>query len=444
MKKILILNARIINEGATQAGDVLIENGRIAAIGPRLSGRRADIIIDAGGRALMPGMIDTHVHFRQPGLTHKGDIASESSAAVAGGITSCLEMPNTLPPTTTLDRLAAKCRMASRLSRVNYGFYLGATTDNLDEIKAADPRRVCGIKVFLGASTGNLLVEDPETVARIFSAAPTLVAVHCEDPAIIRKNEARFRARFGEDIPIWHHPDIRSADACFYSTSRAVETARKHGTRLHVLHLSTREEISLFSSGPVSGKTITAEACVHHLFFDADDYREKGARIKCNPAIKSSRHRKALIRAVSDNRIDVIATDHAPHTLFEKENTYFHAPSGLPLVQHALVSLLELYHRGIFPLELIVAKTAHAPATIFQIEKRGFIREGYWADLVLVDLHRPWTVSPGNIHFRCGWSPFDGYRFRASVVATIVSGHLAWHAGQMGAMKAGRPLRFCP
>jgi dihydroorotase len=442
MKKILILNARIVNEGAIQSGDVFIQNGRIDAIGPGLADRQADITIDAGGQVLMPGMIDGHVHFREPGLTHKGDITSESRAAVCGGITSYLEMPNTVPPTTTMNRLAEKYRIASRTSMANYGFYLGATSDNLDEINGVDPQKVCGIKVFMGASTGNLLVDQPDAINRIFAEAPTLVAVHCEDPAIIQKNEAVFRSRFGEDVPIRYHPDIRSVDACYRSTSLAVEAANRYGTRLHVLHLSTQKELSLFSSDPIAEKSITAEVCVHHLFFDADDYEEKGALIKCNPAIKAQRHRDALIDAVLDHRIDAIGTDHAPHILAEKEKSYFNAPSGLPLVQHALVSLLEGYHRGVFSLELIVEKTAHAPATLFQIEDRGFIREGYWADLVLVDLHRPWTVSSENIQSKCGWSPFDGYRFRSSVETTIVSGHLAWHAGWIDPKVPGRPLSF--
>ena len=442
MKKILILNARIVNEGSIQSGDVFIQNGRIEAIGPGLAGRQADITIDADGQVLMPGMIDSHVHFREPGLTHKGDIASESRAAVAGGITSYLEMPNTIPPTTTRKRLAEKYRIASRTSLANYGFYLGATSDNLDEIKGVDPQQVCGIKVFMGASTGNLLVDQPDAIRRIFAEAPIPVAVHCEDPVIIQKNEALFRSRFGEDVPIRHHPDIRSVDACYRSTSLAVEVAKRYGTRLHVLHLSTQKELSLFSSDPIAEKSITAEACVHHLFFDADDYEEKGALIKCNPAIKAQHHRDALIDAVLDNRIDAIGTDHAPHTLAEKEKSYFNAPSGLPLVQHALVSLLEGYHRGVFSLELIVEKTAHAPATLFQIEDRGFIREGYWADLVLLDLQRPWTVSSENIQSKCGWSPFGGYRFRSSIETTIVSGHLAWHAGRIDPKIPGQPLSF--
>jgi len=442
MQTILIKDAWIVNEGIVNSGDLFIKNGRIDRIGSGLTGLVADINIDADGKVVMPGMIDAHVHFRQPGMTHKGDIASESQAAVAGGTTSYLEMPNTVPPTTTIDRLEEKCRIAARTSVANYAFYLGATHGNLDEIRRLDPQRVGGVKVFMGASTGNMLVDEPETMNRIFAEAPILVAVHCEDPSIIKKNEAIFRSRFGENVPMRHHPDIRSAEACYQSTSLAVELAQRYGARLHVLHLSTQDELSLFSDSPLTAKSITAEACVHHLFFDAGDYTEKGTLIKCNPAIKSRQDREALMRAVKANRIDTIATDHAPHTLAEKENSYFKAPSGLPLAQHALVSLLELYHQGIFSLELIAEKTAHAPAKIFQIEERGFIREGYWADLVMVDLHRPWTVSAENTFSKCGWSPFDGYRFRSSIIATIVSGHTVWYGGKIDAGVNGRRLRF--
>ncbi|MEA3232777.1 MAG: dihydroorotase [Thermodesulfobacteriota bacterium] len=442
MKTILIKDARIVNEGIVNSGDLFIKNGRIDRIGSGLTGLVADITIDADGKVVMPGMIDAHVHFRQPGMTHKGDIASESRAAVAGGITTYLEMPNTLPPTTTVERLEQKYQIASQSSLANYAFYLGATHNNLDEIKRLDPQRVGGVKMFMGSSTGNMLVDEPETMNRIFAEAPILVAVHCEDPSIIKENEAIYRSRFGENVPMKHHPDIRSAEACYQSTALAVERAQRYGTRLHVLHLSTHDELSLFSDRPLSGKSITAEACVHHLFFDAGDYTKKGTLIKCNPAIKSRQDREALIRAVKANRIDTIATDHAPHTLAEKENSYFKAPSGLPLVQHALVSLLELYHQGIFSLELIAEKTAHAPAEIFQIEQRGYIREGYWADLVLVDLHQPWTVSAENIRSKCGWSPFDGYRFRSAIIATIVSGHPVWDAGKIDGSVKGRRLRF--
>jgi dihydroorotase len=442
MKTILIKDARIVNEGIVKSGDLFIKNGRIDRIGSGLTGLVADITIDANDKVVMPGMIDAHVHFRQPGMTHKGDIASESRAAVVGGITSYLEMPNTVPPTTTIDRLEEKYRIAARTSLANYAFYLGATHGNLDEIKRLDPQRVGGVKMFMGSSTGNMLVDKLEMINRIFAEAPILVAVHCEDPSIIKKNEAIYRSRFGENVPMKHHPDIRSAEACYQSTALAVERAQRYGTRLHVLHLSTQDELSLFSDCPLSKKSITAEACVHHLFFDAGDYTEKGTLIKCNPAIKSRQDREALIRAVKANRIDTIATDHAPHTLVEKENSYFKAPSGLPLAQHALVSLLELYHQGIFSLELIATKTAHAPAEIFQIEQRGFIREGYWADLVLVDLHRPWVVADENIRSKCGWSPFDGYRFRSAIIATIVSGHPVWAAGKIDASVNGRRLRF--
>jgi dihydroorotase len=442
MQTILIKNARIVNEGNVNLGDLLIKNGRIDRIGSELADLATDIIIDADGKVAMPGMIDAHVHFRQPGMTYKGDIASESRAAVAGGITSYLEMPNTVPPTTTINRLEKKYGIAAQTSLANYAFYLGVTHSNLDEIRRLDPQRVAGVKMFMGASTGNMLVDEPKTVHRIFAEAPTLLAVHCEDPSIIKKNEAAFRSRYGENVPIKHHPDIRSAEACYQSTALAVELAHRYGTRLHVLHLSTQDELSLFSDRPLSEKSITVETCAHYLFFDAGDYTKKGTFIKCNPAIKSRQDREALIGAVKANRIDTIATDHAPHTLIEKENSYFNAPSGLPLAQHALVSLLELYHQGIFSLELIAEKTAHAPARIYQIEQRGFIREGYWADLVLVDLDRPWVVSGENIRSKCGWSPFDGHRFCSSIIATIVSGHPVWHAGKIDDGVKGRRLRF--
>lgn len=442
MNTLLITNAQIVNEGRTYAGDLFIKNGRIHRIDADLAGLSAEKTIDAQGHVLMPGMIDAHVHFRQPGLTHKGDIASESQAAVAGGITSYMEMPNTLPPTTTLDLLEAKNALAARMSLANYAFYLGATHDNLDEIRRLDPQRICGIKVFLGASTGNMLVDRPETIHQIFAEAPTPVTAHCENSVIIQKNEADFLSRFGEQMPIKHHPEIRSAEACYQSTAMAVELAGQYGTRLHVLHLSTKNELALFSDAPLSAKTITAETGVHYLFFDDRDYEAKGTLIKCNPAIKSRQDREALIQAVKTGRIDTIGTDHAPHTLAEKKNPYFKAPSGLPLAQHALVSILERYHQGLFSLELIAAKTAHAPAQIFQVEQRGFIREGYWADLVLVDLHRPWTVGPENIQSKCGWSPFDGYRFRSAVIATIVSGHPVWMAGKIDPRIKGQRLQF--
>lgn len=442
MKRILIVNAAIVNEGEIRTGDVFIRNGRIENIDADLASKPADVVVDARGRHLLPGLIDDQVHFREPGLTHKGDIFSEARAAVAGGITSFMEMPNTQPPTLTRALLEEKYRIAERTSLANYAFYLGASNDNIEEIKALDPKQACGIKVFMGASTGNMLVDDPRTLESIFAHAPTLVATHCEDTPTIAANEKRYRARFGRQVPMEAHPAIRSTDACLKSSSLAVELAARHGTQLHVLHLTTAAEMALFSPGEMAQKHVTAEVCVHHLFFSADDYPGLGSRIKCNPAIKTPADRRALIQAVKTGKIDVIATDHAPHTLAEKQNPYFDAPSGLPLVQHALLSLLEHYHRGEFPLELIVEKTSHAPATRFEIQDRGFIREGYWADLVLVDIHRDNTVTPQNILYRCGWSPYEGRTFKSSVDTVIVSGHLAYHRGRLYEDTQGKRLMF--
>ncbi len=442
MQRILILNATIVNEGSIRTGDVSIEHGRIAQVGGDLASRSADVVVDAAGNVLLPGLIDDQVHFREPGLTHKADIFSESRAAVAGGVTTYMEMPNTQPPTTTLERLEAKFQRAATQSLANYSFYLGATNDNLEMIKALDPRAACGVKVFMGSSTGNMLVDDPEQLAHIFADAPTLIAVHCEDTPMIAANERIFRERYGDNAPPSCHPLIRSAEACYASSSLAVDLARRHGARLHILHITTARELDLFATGPLDQKQITAEACVHHLWFDDSDYVTRGTYIKCNPAIKTHDDRTALIQAVRDGRIDIIATDHAPHTLEEKRQPYFRVPSGLPLVQHALVALLEYYHDGVFSLELIAEKTSHAVAQRFQIAERGFIREGYWADLVLVDLNAPFVVGPDNIRYRCGWSPFAGYTFRSSVAATIVSGHLAYHQGRLDDRRMGMRLEF--
>lgn len=442
MKSILILNARIVNEGRMDTGDIFIASGRIEVIGKDLSSRKADIRIDAAGRTLMPGMIDDQVHFREPGLTHKGDIYTESRAAVAGGITAYMEMPNTNPPTLSQALLEKKYTAATGRSFANYGFYLGASNDNIEAVKSVDPQKTCGIKVFMGSSTGNLLVDDPAALEQIFAHAPTLVATHCEDDGIIAKNAKAVKKRFGDGdrVPMTEHPHIRSAQACYRSSKLAVDLARKHATRLHVLHLTSEREMSLFSTAELPEKSITAEVCVHHLFFDASDYPELGSRIKCNPAIKTASDRTALLNAVRDNRIDVIATDHAPHTLTEKQNPYFKAPSGLPLVQHALISLLEHYHNGQLSLEKIVEKTSHAPAFLFDLKERGFIREGYWADLVLVDLENPTIVTDESALYKCGWSPFAGRSFRSAIAATLVSGHLAYHNGRVDPQPAGMRL----
>jgi dihydroorotase len=442
MTRILITNAMIVNDFDVFNADVWIREGRIAAIGGDLASRTADVVIDAAGRLLMPGLIDDQVHFREPGLTHKGDIESESRAAVAGGITSFMEMPNTLPTTTDHEALEDKRAIASRSSYANYAFYLGATNTNIEAIKSLDPYKTCGVKVFMGASTGDMLVDDPRTLEAIFAVSPILVATHCEDTPTIIANEARFRERFGNDIPMRHHADIRSREACLKSSTLAVDLAKRHGTRLHVLHLTTADELDLFRAAPADSKSITAEVCAHHLFFTTSDYETHGARIKCNPAIKLETDRLALLQALQDGRIDVIATDHAPHTREEKDQPYFQAPSGLPLVQDALPSLLEHYHRGDLSLSLIVEKTSHAAARLFNISDRGYIREGYWADLVLVDLNRSHTAQKETVVARCGWSPFEGYRFQSSVDLTIMNGQVVYENGQVTGPPRGLPLEF--
>jgi len=442
MDRILLLNGLVVNEGHRSEVDLLVTDGRIERIGGDLSAVRADILIDASDKLVLPGLIDDQVHFREPGLTHKGDIASESRAAVAGGVTSFLDMPNTQPPTTTSERLQEKYAVAARTSRANFGFYFGATNDNIEAIKVLDPQRVCGLKVFMGASTGNLLVDSPEALEGIFGNSPVLIATHCEDTPTIKENERRFREIYGEAIPMHCHPLIRSEDACFKSSSLAVDLARRYGSRLHLLHLSTARELALLSRAPLTEKRITAEACVHHLYFQASDYQDKGALLKCNPAIKTQRDREALRRAVIEGSIDVIATDHAPHTLCEKQGSYFTVAAGLPLVQHTLYVLWELYCQGIFPLELIVEKTSHAVARLFGIKERGFVREGYWADLVVIDPRSETAVTPMSVLYKCGWSPFLGHTFPCSIDTTIVSGQIAYHRRVAIENVLGRCLEF--
>jgi len=442
MATLLIVNALTINEGASLHQDVWVRNGRIEAIAGDLAGRDADRIIDAGGRVLIPGMIDDQVHFRQPGLTHKGDIGSESRAAVAGGITSYMEMPNTSPPTTTIDRLEEKHGIAGETSFANYSFYLGGANDNIEAIKSLDPLQSCGVKVFMGASTGNLLVDDPRALEQIFTHSPVIVATHCEDSPTIDENTRRAQADHGRDIPMALHPRIRSEAACYRSTALAVDLARRCNTRLHVLHLSTARELELLSAQPLDEKRITAEACVHHLHFSESDYEEKGTLIKCNPAIKTAADRTELRAALQDGRIDVVGTDHAPHTLSEKQRPYIDAPSGLPLVQHALVCLLEHVHDGRLPLEQAVEKIAHGPARLFDVKERGYLREGYWADLAIVDMQQPTVVDAQPVLYRCGWTPFAGFTFRSRVIATIVSGRLAYVDGQVDSTPAGMRLEF--
>lgn len=442
MNTYLIKGATLVNEGQQTVTDVLIKNGRIEKTGQRLSAIGAHEI-NAEGLYLLPGMIDDQVHFREPGLTHKADIFTESMAAVAGGITSFMEMPNTVPNTLTQELLAEKYGIAAQTSLANYSFYMGASNDNLDEVLKTDPKAVCGIKVFMGSSTGNMLVDNEQTLEHIFSKAPMLVATHCEDEQTIRNNLAGFKAQYGEHLTIAMHPLIRSAEACYKSSSLAVELARRYHTRLHILHISTAKEVSLFENNlPLKDKRITAEACVHHLWFNDTDYAQKGNFIKWNPAVKTAADQAGILQGLLDDHIDVIATDHAPHTLEEKQQPYLQAPSGGPLVQHALPALLEMHLQGKISLEKIVEKTAHNPAICFDIEKRGFIREGYWADLVLVNLHDPFKVTPLNVFYKCGWSPFDGETFRASITHTFVSGNLAYQNGKFTTNEKGKRLHF--
>lgn len=442
MIDILILNAKVINEGHISEVDVAVADGKITRIGGDLSSLLAKQVIDAAGLYLMPGMIDDQVHFREPGLTHKGEIATESRAAVAGGITSYMEMPNVNPLTISYEALEDKYQRAATKSLANFSFYLGASNDNIEVIKRLDPNLACGVKVFMGASTGNMLVDDPGTLEHIFEASPVLIATHCEDTPMITANEVRYRAQYGEDVPMRLHPEIRSAAAWLKSSSYAVGLAKKFGSRLHVLHLTTADELSLFSAGDRNKKRITAEACVHHLFFSDKDYETKGALIKCNPAVKYETDRLALLQAVRDDRIDVIATDHAPHTWEEKQRPYFGAPSGLPLVQDALLALFELYHQGHLSLERIVDKTSHAVADIYDISDRGYIREGYWADLVLVDLDHGETRTKEQILAKCGWSPFEGYAFQSRIHSTFVNGVHLYGDGKILAENKGKRLVF--
>lgn len=428
MKKVLIKNAKIINEGSIFEGDVFIENGIISEIASSISAKSPDLqIIDAEGTYLMPGIIDDQVHFREPGLTHKENIESGSKAAVAGGITSFIEMPNTQPQTTTIELLEEKYKLAEKCSYANYGFMLGGTNDNLEEIKKIDPKTVPALKLFLGSSTGNMLVDDEKVLENIFKESPVIIAAHCEDETTIQKNLQECIERYGDDIPIELHPKIRSEEACYLSSSRAVALAKKTGARLHVFHLSTAKELKLFDGKKaLKDKKITAEVCIHHLWFNDSAYQQKGTFIKWNPAVKTEKDQEALLKALIEDKIDVIATDHAPHTREEKKNVYTKAPSGGPLVQHALPAMLQMHHQGKISLEKIVEKMCHNPAILFQIEKRGFIREGYQADLVLVDLNAPWAVQPGNTLYKCGWSPFEGTTFKSRVTHTFVNGNLVY------------------
>jgi dihydroorotase len=443
MKSILITNANIVNEGQITRGDVLVQDGIITKTGSNLGDQQADIHIDAEGKHLLPGLIDDQVHFREPGLTHKATIKTESRAAVAGGITSYMEMPNTVPQSTTIELLEEKYDIASRDSLANYSFYMGATNDNLEELLKVDPINVCGIKVFQGSSTGNMLVDNLETLEKIFEKSHLLIATHSENDDIIKERFEHYQKEFGEDIPIKYHPLIRTAEACYDASKKVVDLAKKHGTKLHILHISTAKEVELFDNSlPLEEKRITAEACVHHLWFSDEDYDEKGTLIKWNPAVKTKQDREAILKGLLEDKIDVLATDHAPHTLEEKDNKYAKAPSGGPLVQHNLVALLEMYHQGKISLEQIVQKACHNVAILFEVEKRGYIRPGYHADLVLVDLNDPWTVERENVLSKCGWSPFEGQTFKAKVTHTIVSGHLAYENGAFNEEVMGQRLKF--
>ena len=442
MPTILIKSATIVNENKQYVADVLVKDGFIERIDKNID-TKADQEINAEGLYLFPGCIDDQVHFREPGLTYKADIHSESRAAVAGGITSFMEMPNTVPNTLTQDLLEQKYEIAKRNSLANYSFFMGASNDNLDEVLRTDINNVCGIKVFMGSSTGNMLVDNPVTLEQLFAQAPMLIATHCEDEAIIRSNLNHYKQLLGENISVKLHPKIRSEEACYLSSSMAVELAKKYNTRLHILHISTEKETHLFSKElPLKEKRITAEACIHHLWFSDKDYETKGNFIKWNPAVKKASDRDGILKAVLDGHIDVIATDHAPHTLEEKELPYLQAPSGGPLVQHALPAMLELHHQGKITLEQIAEKMAHNVAICFQIDKRGYIREGYWADLVLVDLNQPWQVTKDNLLYKCKWSPFEGTTFQSKITHTIVSGNLAYSDGVLNEGVSGKRMAF--
>ena len=442
---VLIVNALVHDGGPAFATDVLVRNGRIAKVAPNLS--QADLppgttVTDAAGRWLMPGLIDDQVHFREPGLTHKGDLSTESAAAAAGGVTSFMDMPNTNPTTTTREKLAEKYAMAAGRCHANYGFHFGVANDNLDEVLRITPEHTGGLKIFMGSSTGNMLVDNLEVLEKVFAEATLTISTHCEDTPMILANEALAREKYGEDVPFSEHPHIRSVEACYKSSHMAVELAKKHGTHLHVLHISTARELELFPPGPMAGKHITAEACVHHMFFDESRYADMGSKLKCNPAVKSGLDRAAIVGAVREGRINIIATDHAPHTKAEKANTYFKAPSGLPLVQHVLPMLLELVARGELDMATVIERACHAPAARFGIVDRGHLREGYFADLTLVDPEKPFTVTADGLYSKCGWAPVEGHTFSHSVAATWVNGVLAWDGANVLPVRAGERLSF--
>jgi dihydroorotase len=443
MTNYVLKNASIVNEGKITVSDIRISEGRITKIASDITPGAGDVIMDLNGKHVFPGMIDDQVHFREPGLTHKATIASEARAAVAGGVTSFMEMPNTVPNALTQELLADKYAIAAAGSLANYSFFMGAGNDNLEEVLKTNSRDVCGIKIFMGSSTGNMLVDNTQTLEKLFSSCEMLIATHCEDEPTVRARTALFKEKYPENAPAYIHPLVRNEEACYLSSSMAVDLAKKNNTRLHILHISTEEELALFETGKaVKDKKITAEVCVHHLWFDAAQYDTLGNQIKCNPAIKDARHKAALRKALISGELDIIATDHAPHTWEEKSQEFWKSPSGLPLVQHPLLLMIDLAKEGHISLELIAEKTAHAVADCFQIEERGYIREGYWADLAIVDLNKPQTVSKENVLYQCGWSPLEGHTLSASVEHTFVSGHLAYSKGAFNEAVKGKRLLF--
>ena len=443
MAKLLIKGATVVSSGKSFVADVLCNNGIIEKIEKQGIRQEADEIIDAQGLHLLPGVIDDQVHFREPGFTHKANIATESRAAVAGGVTTFMEMPNTNPQATTIEELEKKYVIAENCSPANYSFFLGATNDNIEEVKKADVKNICGVKIFMGSSTGNMLVDKEEALEKIFKHSPMLIATHCEDEEMVRANLKAAKEKYGEQVPFNQHHIIRSREACIKSSKMAIDLAKKHNSRLHILHITTEEETKLFRNDiPLEEKRITSEVCVHHLWFNNVDYEKWGAKIKCNPAIKLPSDRDALLKALLDNRLDIIATDHAPHTLEEKHQTYFNAPSGLPLIQHTLLAMLDFVKQGKLTLEFMVEKMSHTPAICFQIEKRGYIKEGYHADLVLVDLNKGHEVTRDNLHYKCGWSPFEGHKFQSSILRTIVNGETVFEKDIVYNKNAGERLRF--
>ena len=443
MHDLLITNANIVNEATVSEQDVVVNDKRIVQIGKDLQHLQANNVLDANGKFLIPGMIDDQVHFREPGLTHKADIATESHAAIAGGITSFMDMPNVKPPTLSLELLQQKYQAANGRAQANYAFYMGASNDNLEEIKSVPKDLACGVKVFMGASTGNMLVDQYDVLEGIFKHAPVPIITHCEESPIIEQNLKKYQQEYGNDIPVEFHPIIRSEEACYQSSLKAVNLAKQFGTQLHVLHLSTAKELELFEKGNVEDKSITAEVCVHHLFFSSEDYAEKGSLIKCNPAIKTIQDKQGLLQGVVDNRIDIIATDHAPHLLEEKHGDYLTSPAGLPLVQHALLSVLEHYHDNLLSIEKIVEKTSHNVAKRFSVVDRGYVREGYFADLTILDTNKFYEVTSDNVLYKCGWSPYEGYRFRSSIDTTILNGQIVFEKGVFSSTPfCGERLQF--